>query len=138
MPRIHPKTWDDGVMPLDEFPEDHRQQILDAVAQPHPPQRYIAGEFFRFESRAWREWHWARGQKLRVVGAPMKRRKISRAKRALVIARDGLICGICSEQVEPHDVHIDHIKPVSLGGGNELENLQVAHSRCNIKKGARV
>jgi 5-methylcytosine-specific restriction endonuclease McrA len=27
---------------------------------------------------------------------------------------------------------------VSLGGKDELKNLQVAHSRCNIRKGARI
>jgi 5-methylcytosine-specific restriction endonuclease McrA len=35
------------------------------------------------------------------------------------------------------DVHIDHIVPYSLGGPDELYNLQVAHSSCNIRKGAR-
>lgn len=36
------------------------------------------------------------------------------------------------------DIHIDHILPVSLGGLSELSNLQVTHSWCNLKKGARV
>jgi 5-methylcytosine-specific restriction endonuclease McrA len=35
-------------------------------------------------------------------------------------------------------MHIDHIYPVSRGGGDELSNLQVTHSRCNMAKGSRV
>ena len=45
---------------------------------------------------------------------------------------------LCGGQVEPSDVHIDHIKPYSKGGQHVLGNLQVAHSLCNIRKGARV
>lgn len=55
-----------------------------------------------------------------------------------VIERDGLICQLCGGAVERSDVHIDHIYPYSLGGATALNNLQVAHSLCNIRKGARV
>ena len=30
---------------------------------------------------------------------------------------------------------IDHIIPRSKGGGDEIENLQLAHARCNKIKG---
>jgi len=55
-----------------------------------------------------------------------------------VIARDGYTCGICGGGVEAKDLSIDHIIPVSRGGSAELENLQVAHLICNIRKGAKV
>lgn len=29
----------------------------------------------------------------------------------------------------------DHIRPRSKGGGDELENLQLAHAACNKRKG---
>ena len=32
---------------------------------------------------------------------------------------------------------VEHIRPRSLGGGNELANLGVAHRRCNGEKGIR-
>lgn len=123
----------EDVMPLEDFPEDHRARILEAVAQPRPPQRWIGGEGFQIESRAYYEWHWARGR-----GLNLKRASLAPATRAAVIERDGYICGLCKREVEPDDVHIDHVLPVSLGGGDELRNLQVAHSRCNLVKGARV
>lgn len=70
---------------------------------------------------------------------PEKRRKyLSPDMRRMVIARDGLMCRLCSNEVAAEDVHIDHITPVALGGTNELTNLQVTHSRCNIAKGANV
>jgi 5-methylcytosine-specific restriction endonuclease McrA len=34
-------------------------------------------------------------------------------------------------------ISIDHIRPISCGGGNDLENLQFLCRRCNSKKGAK-
>jgi 5-methylcytosine-specific restriction endonuclease McrA len=31
--------------------------------------------------------------------------------------------------------HVDHIVPWALGGGNEISNIQVLHSSCNLSKG---
>ena len=42
-------------------------------------------------------------------------------------------CGICSEPMGA-DISVDHIYPVSLGGGNELANLQAVHRSCNTSK----
>lgn len=48
------------------------------------------------------------------------------------------MCGICGEDMfgETDPIHVDHIIPVSKGGTNEYENLQPAHSRCNLVKAA--
>lgn len=67
-----------------------------------------------------------------------RRGRISRAVRDAVMARDEGICGICREPVELADIHLDHILPVSLGGLSEIDNLQVTHATCNLRKGARV
>ena len=54
--------------------------------------------------------------------------------------RDGGWCRLCGLPVErKHDnpklrATIDHIIPRSKGGGNNLENLQVAHAGCNYEK----
>lgn len=56
--------------------------------------------------------------------------------RPSVIQRDGLVCRICGGDVEPHDVHVDHIHPLSRGGRSEPANLRVTHRRCNLAKGA--
>lgn len=66
------------------------------------------------------------------------RQKIPADVRRSVIARDGGVCGLCGQPVPNEDVHIDHIYPQSLGGADELDNLQVTHSLCNMRKGNRV
>ena len=61
-------------------------------------------------------------------------------KRSLVIARlterDGDRCRACGTL--PPAYHIDHVIPVSRGGGNELPNLQLLCRTCNLTKGARL
>lgn len=57
--------------------------------------------------------------------------------RACVIQRDGYVCGICQLPVDPSDVHIDHIVPLSKGGRTMGENLRVTHSICNARKSGR-
>lgn len=55
--------------------------------------------------------------------------------------RDGGKCGICRKPVRekggPMRPSIDHIWPRSLGGSDELGNLQLAHYQCNLDKGNR-
>lgn len=98
-----------------------------------PPARWLDLGLAQIESRAWYEWHWERG-----LTPGSRRTKIPAWLRRAVMQRDGLTCGICAESVEPDDVQLDHIIPVSLGGENRLENLRVTHSLCNARKGARV
>lgn len=62
-----------------------------------------------------------------------------------LINRDGLRCAICGGMCNPNDhgwtdyfgptsPTIDHIQPMSKGGGHVWENVQVAHALCNSKK----
>ncbi len=47
-----------------------------------------------------------------------------------------LSCGICGVRFTDTDkINIDHIKPLSKGGTNDLSNLQLAHVLCNHLKG---
>ena len=57
--------------------------------------------------------------------------------------RDGWRCGLCGRKIDrrkrfpdPTAITIDHITPLSAGGGDELHNLQAAHWRCNTKRQA--
>lgn len=59
-------------------------------------------------------------------------------------AEDGLLCNLCGHGVnlnlnypDKFSPSIDHIIPVSLGGGHERENLTLTHLTCNIRKGNR-
>jgi 5-methylcytosine-specific restriction endonuclease McrA len=63
---------------------------------------------------------------------------------ASVYRRDGGRCGLCRRKVSarlryPHPgaATVDHIVPITAGGRHVLENVQLAHARCNIAKGNR-
>lgn len=65
--------------------------------------------------------------------------------RLAIYERDGWRCGICSDPVDPDakwpdrmSASLDHVVPVARGGLHVVENLQLAHLRCNARKGARV
>lgn len=103
------------------------------MTSPTPPHRWkgaTGGE----ESSLWLEWHRLRG----LDPGAKRSRSLSPALRRAVVDRDGYVCGLCGGDVAAGDVHIDHIVPWSLGGRDEMENLQVAHAWCNRSKGARV
>lgn len=70
--------------------------------------------------------------------------------RSQVIERDGLNCYLCNIPVDftaPHSQgqpgwetypHLDHVVPLALGGDDTLENVKLAHAKCNIDKGVRL
>lgn len=65
---------------------------------------------------------------------PMKR-KIPRRIRERVLNEYNYQCANCGAT---YPLHIDHIYPISKGGTNEYENLQVLCSTCNIKKSNKI
>lgn len=118
-------------MPLSEFSPEHRAEVDRLADAPEKPAKWLRLGHAEIQSRAWWEWHWRRG-----VDPDARREKISNRIREQVLARDGLQCQICGERVDPDDVHLDHIKPLSHGGETDTANLQVTHSGCNLRKGA--
>lgn len=74
----------------------------------------------------------------------VNRRKFSSAERRKVYEKSSGSCEYCKSElslfaldVTPKKPYmtIDHIKPISLGGGNELANLNASCLSCNSKKG---
>jgi 5-methylcytosine-specific restriction endonuclease McrA len=57
---------------------------------------------------------------------------------AAILERDGLICHICGGSVARDDVHFDHVIPLVRGGPHTEDNIHVAHSTCNSRKGAKL
>lgn len=58
---------------------------------------------------------------------------------SLITDRDGYLCYLCSRgfsSVSPPT--LDHVIPLAKGGTWDLENLKLAHKRCNVEKGDRL
>lgn len=56
---------------------------------------------------------------------------------AMVRERDGSLCHLCGLYVSEDDESADHIVPVSQGGSSSVDNLALAHRRCNYARGNR-
>jgi len=88
-------------------------------------------------------WKWDSSEELREQLAPNRRggrgiRTVPLALRYQVLARDRGICCLCGTKPGGGVVlHVDHIRPFSLGGLSILSNLQTLCNRCNLGKGAR-
>lgn len=65
-----------------------------------------------------------------------KRKSISKKVRFEVFKRDSFKCQYCGKASPDVILHVDHLKPVSKGGENEIYNLITACSDCNGGKGA--
>jgi len=76
---------------------------------------------------------WTRKARMKVIDDG----EVLRVDRAYILERDGGRCHICRKRVRRGDIQIDHIIPLSRGGGHALDNLAVACSRCNLSKGNR-
>lgn len=66
------------------------------------------------------------------VKIPLNRIMIQKPTRALIYQRDDHTCQYCGSQKK---LTIDHIVPRSRGGQDTWENMVVACSACNTKKG---
>jgi len=54
----------------------------------------------------------------------------------LVAERDGWRCAICRGKVTRENWSLDHVVPLSKGGGHTYANVVLAHRRCNSRRGA--
>ena len=57
--------------------------------------------------------------------------------RLTVFERDQWICHICRVPVLLGEASLDHVVPISKGGGHTYGNCRTAHLKCNLKKGAK-
>ncbi len=55
----------------------------------------------------------------------------------LYVGQDG-ICRKCKEHEKYKAMDVDHIIPISKGGTNNIDNLQLLCRQCNAKKGNKV
>lgn len=67
----------------------------------------------------------------------MKREPITKKTRFEVFKRDKFQCAYCGRSAPDIVLNLEHIKPVSKGGGNELTNLITSCFDCNSGKSDR-
>lgn len=67
-------------------------------------------------------------------GTSSFRRPIAAQVRFSVLERDGFRCRYCGEGSADARLHVDHVKPVSKGGTDDLDNLVTACEGCNLGK----
>jgi len=64
------------------------------------------------------------------------RSKTRQWQRSHLVGKQSGRCALCGKLFESmKDITFDHIVAVSLGGDDTLENLQLAHFKCNQSKG---
>ncbi len=65
-----------------------------------------------------------------------KRRKFSAEQRSLIAERANGYCEYCKTHISfsPDTFHLDHFKPLSKGGSDDLENIILACGGCNERK----
>jgi len=65
----------------------------------------------------------------------MQRGRLTRRQALAVREAAGGLCHICQAPIGiGQRWHIDHVKPLWLGGLDELGNMAPAHDRCHISK----
>lgn len=63
-----------------------------------------------------------------------KRKEVPKRMRFEVFKRDNFTCQYCGRMASDVVLHVDHIKPVSKGGKNEMINLVTSCFDCNSGK----
>jgi 5-methylcytosine-specific restriction endonuclease McrA len=92
------------------------------------------------EVARWRKGLITREELLRVQGRALRRKEVPAAVRYSILERDRFRCTLCgaSPAVDPSvRLEVDHIRPVSRGGGMQASNLRTTCAPCNRGKGAR-
>lgn len=123
------RAWSEFMAALDQAAEIAIDARLDRFGDGE-------GGVILYEWRAALERHL--GHPLSLPPAPSrtpKRRELAPAKCLAVFAADDYRCVHCGTREE---LTVDHIIPVSKGGGDERENLQTLCKRCNSSKGTKV
>ena len=90
-------------------------------------------------AKAWKRRHPRRARRqVRRHRARYPERVLAAGRRSAVLELHGSRCHLCGGVVEPRNLHVDHVIPISKGGTSALANLRPAHAACNLAKGDRL
>ena len=129
---------------------EHGKAALTRLGAPEPDSRSkgfdgrrlvrIDGGYIVLNYMIYRERDYTSADRSRRYRAKRRDEAINNQTRAETVAllakRDDGRCGICGRHISDLAAcHLDHIRPLSLGGNHHLDNLQLAHGPCNNGKG---
>ena len=63
-----------------------------------------------------------------------RRRSISKSDIRKLWERQKGRCARCGKKLNPHAYHVDHKRPLALGGSNSIRNLQLLCPECHMLK----
>lgn len=79
-------------------------------------------------------------QKPQLVGSQAKRLRLGSAHEGFhtdeIAKRDNHICHVCYTHVDRHELSLDHVVPITLGGDHTRANSRIAHRDCNWARGS--
>ena len=64
----------------------------------------------------------------------VKRRRLTKAQRLQVYKKYGGKCAYCGSHISLDEMQVDHIKPLALGGADDISNFAPACRMCNYYK----
>lgn len=93
--------------------------------------------------RRWRLANPEHERRLRLQSAYARRARMSgvkyeKVKRDAIFERDGGRCVYCDVALNASDWHLDHVRPIAMGGGHVWANLVAACPSCNLSKSNRL
>jgi 5-methylcytosine-specific restriction endonuclease McrA len=78
------------------------------------------------------------GQISGLIRARRYHARIEQVSRRRVIERDGSTCYMCGRKLGYSEIVLDHVIPLCRGGSHSEDNLKVACSPCNRRKGIKL
>lgn len=61
----------------------------------------------------------------------VKRRRLTKAQRLQVYEKYGGKCAYCGNHITLDEMQVDHVKPLALGGADDISNFASACRMCN-------
>ena len=74
-------------------------------------------------------------QKTKIVGIVSSTKNAGRKDIRNILEAQEYRCALTGEELNPDHASLDHIVPVSQGGGHDKHNLQILTSQVNAMKG---
>ena len=73
-----------------------------------------------------------------LIGKIKNMSRVPKVTKKNIWLRDGGQCQYCEKKISLSDATVDHVVPKSKGGENNWENVTLACSKCNQKKGNKL